>query len=165
MTLKTPDSLAVSAVHGLSSRWQLLGDVTWTGWSKVQSVPLVRDTGSTLDTLTFNFKDTLRWSVGTNYRYSDSWTLRAGYAYDQSPVPNAESRSVRLPDNDRQWIAFGAQYRLSRASAVDFGYAHLTLKDASINNNQNPPANVRGYVNGTYKASVDIVSAQFTYSF
>jgi long-chain fatty acid transport protein len=165
LALKTPDTLSTSVVHTLNTRWQLLGDLTWTGWSKIKTLPLTRDTGSTLDTLTFNFKDTLRASVGANYQYSDAWTLKIGYAFDQSPVPNAESRSVRLPDNDRNWLALGAKYRLNRASAVDFGYARLQVKDAPINNNQNPPTNVKGLINGNYKASVDILSVQYAYLF
>ena len=131
----------------------------------MKSIPLVRDTGTTLDTLAFNFHDTLRLSVGANYRLDDGWTLRAGFALDESPVPSAESRSVRLPDHDRQWFTVGVQYRTSRTSAIDVGYAHLAVKNAAMNNNQNPPAGVKGLVNGTYDASVDILGAQFTYSF
>ena len=165
LSLRAPDSASASFVHTLNTRWTLLGDLTWTGWSKVKTVPLTRDTGATLDTLTFNFNDTLRASVGANYQYSDAWTLKFGYAFDQSPVPNAESRSVRLPDNDRNWLALGAKYRLNRASAIDLGYAHLQVKDAPINNNQNPPANVKGLVDGSYKGSVEILSVQYAYLF
>ncbi len=165
LALKTPDMASVSLVHELNSRWQLLGDLDWTGWSNVKSVPLVRETGATLDTLTFNFRDTLRIAVGANYRMNDAWTLKIGYAYDQSPVPDAASRSVRLPDADRNWLAAGAKYRISRASTVDLGYAHLFIRDASINNNQNPPVNVRGLVNGSYASSVDILGVQYAYLF
>jgi long-chain fatty acid transport protein len=163
LTLRTPDSFAASIAHAAGNRWLLLGDATWTGWSKINALPLNRDTGATLDTLNFNFRDTLRLSFGANYKYSDAWTLRAGYALDQTPIRNAESRSVRLPDNDRQWFSFGAQYRVSGTAALDFGYAHLVVKDAPINNDQ--AAAGRGLVNGSYDASVDILSAQLTYTF
>ena len=164
LTLKTPDSISASVSHWVNDRWQLLGDLTWTGWSKIQSIPLTRDTtGGTLDTLTFNFRDTLRTSFGANYRYSDAWTLRAGYAIDESPVSNAESRTVRLPDNDRQWFSIGAQYRVSRSGTVNLAYAHLVVKDSTINNNQT--ATGKGLVNGTYNGKVDLLAAQFTYAF
>ena len=97
---------------GGNDRLELLGDLTWTEWSKIKRLPLVRTSGpangATLDTLTFNFDDTWRLAVGGNYKWSGPWTLRAGVAFDQSPVPNAQDRSVRLPDNDRYWLTFGA---------------------------------------------------------
>jgi long-chain fatty acid transport protein len=162
-SLKAPDSLATSVVHALNERWNLLADLTWTGWGKIQSLPLIRDTGATLDTLTFNFRNTLRTSFGANYRHSDAWTFRAGFALDESPVPNAEARVARLPDADRQWFAAGAQYRLSKAATLDFSYARLKIDSAPINNDQR--ALGRGLVNGSYEASVDILAAQLTYLF
>jgi long-chain fatty acid transport protein len=164
LDVETPDMASASLAHELSPRWTLLADLTWTGWSNIRALPLVRDTGATLDTLRFNFKDTLRYSLGANYRMNDAWLFRAGLAFDESPVPGAADRSVRLPDSDRTWLTFGGRYRLSNASAFDFGYAFIRLKDAPIDNNQNA-GNVRGYVNGTYKASVNIVSVQYTRDF
>lgn len=164
LTVKTPDSASVSLMRQLDPRWDLLADATWTGWSKIKSLPVVRDTGATLDTLRFNFKDTMRYSVGANYRMSDAWTLKMGLAFDQSPVPSAADRSVRLPDSDRTWISLGAKYRLSNAGFVDLGYTFIRIKDAPIDNNQNV-GNVRGYVNGSYKASVNILSLQYTHTF
>ena len=106
-----------------------------------------------------NWDDSYRYSLGANYRFSDKLTLRGGVAYDETPVSDA-FRTARIPDEDRTWIAFGAQYRLSDKSALDFGYAHLFVKDADIDKLENL---VR--LTGTYDASVDILSAQYTHSF
>ena len=37
-----------------------------------------------------NFKDTWRYSAGVNYYYDEKTVLRAGIAYDQSPVNNVD---------------------------------------------------------------------------
>jgi long-chain fatty acid transport protein len=159
--------VAFSLVHKLGDQWDLLADATWTHWSKIQQLPLVRSSGTqsgtTLDTLTFGFKNTWRTSIGANYKLNNAWTLKAGAAYDQSPVPNAESRTVRLPDNDRWWLSFGARWQPSRSSVLDLGYAFIKVKDADINNNQ--AAAGRGIVNGKYEATVNVFGAQYQHTF
>ena len=163
LDLRTPENLSFSAAHKASDRWEILGDVTWTRWSRIKQLPLIRDNGATLDTLSFNFKDTLRYSIGANYELNGSWTLKMGAAFDESPVPNAEDRSVRLPDNDRYWLSLGATYRASRNGKLDFGHAYVGVKDADINNDQS--AQARGVVNGVYQARVSIVSIQYQHRF
>jgi long-chain fatty acid transport protein len=167
LELDTPASFSVSALHKLGDRFELLADATWTQWSKIQSLPLMRTSGAasgqTLDTLTFSFDDTWRFALGANYKPSGAWTLRTGVAYDQSPVPDEANRSVRLPDNDRYWLSLGATWRITPGSRLDFGYTFIHIKDASINNDQT--ARARGIVRGTYKASVNILSVQYQHTF
>lgn len=167
LDLETPASLSFSAAHRVNDRLELLGDITWTEWSKISRLPLIRTSGAasgaTLDTLTFNFDDTWRVSAGAKYKWSGPWTLRAGVAFDQTPVPNAETMSVRLPDNDRYWFSLGATYQMSPSSRFDFGYTFINVKDADINNDQRTAG--RGLVNGTYEATVNIFSVSYQHSF
>jgi long-chain fatty acid transport protein len=167
LDIKTPDNLAFSVAHRLNERLDLLGDFTWWHWSKIKQLPLVRSSGaasgSTLSTLTFNFDDTWRASIGANYKLNGPWTLKLGAAYDQSPVPNAESRSVRLPDNDRYWLSAGAAYQVSRNGRLDFGYTLVSVKNADINNDQT--ATGAGIVNGSYKPRIHVLGAQYQHSF
>ena len=86
-----------------------------------------------------------------------------GLAYDQTPV-NDTDRTARLPDNNRLWLSVGGQYKLSKDGTLDFGYAHLFIKDAPINQNGGNAA-ANGQLVGTYKGSVDIFGAQFAYRF
>src|SRR6267143_950152 len=163
LDLKTPDSLAFSVAHRLDDRWELLGDFTWWHWSKIKQLPVVRDTGATLSTLSFNFDDTWRASIGANYKLNGPWTLKLGAAYDQTPVPNAESRSVRMPDNDRYWLSAGAAYQVSRSGKLDFGYTLVSVQNADINNDQR--ATGAGLVNGSYKAHIHVLGVQYQHSF
>ena len=167
LDLETPATLSFSAAHRMNDRLELLGDITWTEWSKIDRLPLRRTSGpasgTTLDTLVFGFDDTWRYSVGVNYKYSGPWTVRAGLAFDESPVPDAATRSVRLPDNDRYWFSLGATYQLSRSGRIDMGYTFINVKDAEINNDQTAAG--RGIVNGTYDATVNILSVSYQHSF
>ena len=51
--------------------------------------------------------------------------LRAGIAYDNTPVPNAEYRLTSLPDNDRTWLSVGVQWKPTKTSALDVGAAYI----------------------------------------
>jgi len=154
-----PDSASLSFVHKLNPRLELLADVTWTGWSDFDELRIVRATGTTLGVTPENWSDSYRYSVGANYRMNDKVTLRGGVAYDETPVSDT-FRTVRIPDENRTWLAFGAQYRLSSKSALDFGYTHLFIKDATINKTESGVT-----LSGKYDASVDILSAQLTHNF
>ncbi|MHB1214367.1 MAG: OmpP1/FadL family transporter [Thiobacillus sp.] len=165
-----PDSASLSLFHELSPKWDLLADVTWTGWSDFDELRIVRNGGVGLGLTEENWSDNYRYSLGANYHLSDRVILRGGVAFDETPVSDA-FRTARIPDGDHTWIALGAQYKLSPHSAIDVGYTHLFIKNARINKTEysylppqpNPPTPVT--LSGTYEASVDILSAQFTLNF
>ncbi|MDB5805774.1 MAG: rane protein involved in aromatic hydrocarbon degradation [Betaproteobacteria bacterium] len=161
--VKLPDSLSASLMHELNSRWTLMGNVSWTGWSSIKDLTFVRDNGVVLSSTRENFRDTWRVGLGATYRVDDKWLLRGGTAYDQSPVRD-DSITPRLPDQARYWLSLGAQYRMSPAMTFDVGYAHLFAKDRSINQN-NGSTLLYGQINGTYNVSVDILGAQVAYRF
>jgi long-chain fatty acid transport protein len=169
--IRLPGSATWSIFHRLSPKVDLLGDISWTDWSTIKTLNIVRSSGAVLATTPLNWKDTWRVAVGANYHYSNAWTARAGIAYDQSPVPDAD-RTPRVPDQDRFWLALGAKYRFSKQASVDMGYAHLFVRDGSVNlcnaaQAAANPAACSGKNNlvGSFKNNVNIVSAQFTYGF
>src|SRR6266581_4554463 len=134
--IKVPDTFSIALNHRLDSKWTLLADATRTGWSKIKDLTIVFSNGQPPDFTAENFKNTWRVGVGAVYRYDDAWSIKMGAAYDQTPV-NDTDRTPRLPDQNRLWLSFGGQYKLS--------------KD--------------GQLVGTYKGSVDVLGAQFAYRF
>ncbi len=165
-----PDSAILSVTQMYGDKWQLLGDVQYTNWSTIGSVDVInKANGVTVDRLAFDFKDTWRIAFGVNYFKDEHWTIKGGIAYDESPV-DADTRTVRLPDNDRYWLSFGVKYKFAKAAAVDVGYSHLFVPDANIDHTRAlsavPPGSaVNTNVNGQYDSSVDIVGVQLTWTF
>jgi long-chain fatty acid transport protein len=167
-----PDSASLSVVQNFGPQWQLLGDVTWTHWSELGTLRAINTTNGTIrDVLAFELEDAWRVSFGTNYIANERWTIRAGVAWDETPVQD-QFRTVRLPDEDRYWVALGAKWNATKNLAVDFGYSHLFISDPEINltrsqvlPNGAPALGTASTVNGTYDSSVDIFSIQVAYTF
>ncbi len=163
VNLKVPDNFTVSGIHQLNDRWQLLGDLSWTGWSKIPRLEVYRSSGALLSREELQWRDTYRVAVGANYQYDSNWKLRVGVAYDQSPVGD-QYRAARLPDDNRTWLSLGAQYRLSKDAMIDVGYAYLWVDDSSTNNNGGSLA-AKGRLQGNYNNDVNILGIQYSQSF
>jgi long-chain fatty acid transport protein len=155
-----PASASLSLFHKLNPSVDLLADVTWTGWSTFDVLTIRRTSGTVVSSTTENWQDSWRYSLGVTWHQNATWAWRAGVAYDQTPVEDAY-RTARIPDNSRTWVALGGQYRLSEKSVLDFGYAYLFVKDASIDST----VAGAGTLLGTYDNSVNILSAQYSYRF
>ena len=166
--VELPDTFILSATHKLDSRWELLADVSRTGWSSIKAVDIVRSSGGSsgevAQILGTDFRDTWRYALGANYQYNDAWKLRFGVAYDETPVRDARRRLTSLPDNDRTWFSFGAQWRATKDSTLDLGVAYLYIPDTRIEN-RDAKDRLKGLVKGNYDSSVWILGAQYSMSF
>jgi long-chain fatty acid transport protein len=162
--IKLPDMASVGFAHAFG-RFQVLADYTWTGWDSIQNLTIRRSSGAQLTNTPLRFKNSWRIGLGVNYQLDDQWKLRFGTAYDKTPVQD-EFRTPRLPDESRIWLALGAQWQFSKQGALDFGYAHEFIDDASSQlPSATPPAAPQGNLFGTYKANVNILGVQVRYNF
>ncbi|MCB1901655.1 OmpP1/FadL family transporter [Cognatazoarcus halotolerans] len=165
--VELPDVFVLSVVQQLDRRWEMLGDISWTGWSKIDQLDIVRRSGpsinQTVQTLDADFRDTWRIALGANYQLNDAWKLKFGIAYDQTPVKGPATRLVSLPDSNRTWFTFGGQWKADKASTLDLGVAYLNVSESKINNNQ--VRELRGTVTGVYDARVWILGAQYSRAF
>lgn len=129
--VKTPESLSVSAYHELDARWAVMGDLTWTRHSRLQQI-VIQAQPITTTYLQTKWNDTLRASIGASYRYNDRLKVRLGYMYDQSPTDAASDVLPTMPDNDRQWLSLGANWKLDARNSIDVAYSYIFVRDRSI---------------------------------
>jgi len=162
-----PQSVSASAYHDYDNKWAVLADITWTGWSSFEELRIKYDNTLQPDSVTTeDWDDSLRYSIGANYKMDDKLLLRGGIAYDQTPISNAERRTPRVPGDNRTWLSFGAQYVVDKNIVVDFGYSHLFVSKTQINNTfESSQAALAATITGDYDATVDIFSAQATWKF
>lgn len=163
--IKLPDSFSVSASHDFNPQWTVMADVTWTNWSVFNELRVKFDSGQPDAVTTVNWRDSYRYSLGLTYRPDNRWTCRTGVAYDETPIPDEQHRTPRIPDGNRLWTAVGAGYKFSRLISMDLGYAHLFVSDPKISKTPTGEDLTRGGLNGAYDARVDILSAQLTFTF
>ena len=157
--LDLPDILHFSIYQRFAHKFAVMGDVTWTHWSRLQQVPIVFDNpGTPTNVLAINYDDAMRYAIGFEWYACKSLTLRTGFAYDETPIQSAELRTPRIPDNNRYWLSFGAKYSPRDWLDLDVGYAHLFVDEPRSNFTDN-----QGHqLIGAYDAHVDIVSASVT---
>lgn len=164
-----PATTSLSVHHQVNAKWAVMGDATQTRWGRLPELridfDLLPDQVVTLD-----LDDVWRYSAGATYKRNSRLTYRFGIAFDESPTPNAEVRTARLPDEDRTWLTFGVGYEKDDRLRFDFSYAYVKLDDADINNiapalpatNENT---TRGNLVGEYDADTSILAAQVNWKF
>lgn len=126
-----PEKLAWGAFGRPIDRLGLSADVVWQRWSAFRTihheVPLP------------GFSDTVVLRLGADFALEDWLILRAGYAYEPSPVP-PQIATTNFLDADRHVLAFGA--------GLDF--ARFGLPDLRVD------AHVRAHVAGRQTVTKDV---------
>jgi len=169
-TVELPETVYLSAIHSPSAKLDLLASARWTKWSRFDELRIQFDNGLPDAVTEENWDDTWTISFGANYHINSTWTIRAGYAHDESPVQD-EFRTVRIPDSDRDWLTLGASYSPGPNMTIDFGYAYLTGDDATINETTTiagPPTSpvvVSSNLAGSYDGSANIFGIQMQIRF
>lgn len=160
-----PASFSVSLAHQ-TGKITWLADATWTGWSSFDELRIEYDNESQPDSVTTeDWDDTIRYAFGLDYQFSDKLVLRAGFALDETPIPNDERRTPRVPDSDREWVSMGFSYQATKMVSIDFGYSHLFIDDTKIDNEfESSVPTITHQLVGEYEADVDIISAQLNWT-
>jgi len=161
-----PDMASLGLHHQLDPDWSVMGEVSWMRWSRQRTLRVSFDDPSVPDDFTEqDWRDTFFFGAGASWRASETWTLRSGMAYDQSPVRN-KTRSPRTPANSGILLAFGADWRPWENIALSAGYAHFFIESARIDLDQSAPGNAtRGSLSGSSSNSVDSFALQLSWTF
>ncbi len=171
-------------VTGLPEQWLLSGyhkqgnfgysaSVRYIRWEHFNNFTLTSSSPLGYHTSKYNWQNTWAISLGVDWYYNDVWTFRAGLAFDESPVRNAASRTVRIPDNDRYWMSLGFTYKVNENVKIDVGYAHLYLPTYKARNgygNTGLPPQFGGgesnaVIDAKYDVNAEILGIQFQYDF
>ena len=126
-------SLTTPSVHTLSATWQatdrfaLMAEASRTGWSSLREIRVEFDNPVQADAVEpYNWSDSSFYSIGGEYALNDRFTLRAGLAYDETPLSDAY-RTPRMPDQDRNWYAVGLTWAASERFELNASYVRLNL--------------------------------------
>jgi long-chain fatty acid transport protein len=151
----SPEIVTLGVKYQATDQVKLMAGVEWANWSRFDSLNVqLSEIGATLVTPE-KWKDSWFFSAGAEYALDDMWTLRAGAAYEKSPVPDA-TRTPRLPDNDRIWVSAGVGLKVNDWLTANLSYSHVFMKDGSVAlTAPTSPAPLTA----DFKQHIDIVSA------
>jgi long-chain fatty acid transport protein len=159
-----PEIVTVGLSQQIGAQFKLLAGYEFTNWSRIKDVPIVnRIDGTIPTTLNFRYRDGHFFSLGGEYLMSPALTLRAGVAYELSPITD-RTRSVNLPDNDRIWASIGLGYKVTEKLSVDASYYHIFVQKAPIRLVPGNPQYVDPlFFTGRAKPTLDIVELAVKY--
>ena len=111
-----PDQLQLGLKYQPNKRLTLTADVVWTNWSIINGYIVKFDRpllGKTEEYFPRDWKDTRQLRLGIEYKWSDFLTLRGGYFYDPSPIPD-HTFDMLWPDADKKTYSVGAGFHFGR---------------------------------------------------
>ncbi|MEI2383825.1 outer membrane protein transport protein [Breoghania sp. JC706] len=162
--MATPDMVTLSAKQRITDSFRIMGTVEWTNWSRLKEPAVVLDNGVQLRTLPFNYDDSWFFALGGEYDWNQDLTLRAGVAYEMSPI-DEDIRSLRLPDSDRVWLSAGLSYKPMENLSLDLGYTYIfSADDVRVNIGPSHQDYAGLTYTGDVDSSVNIVSAAVRYT-
>ena len=156
--ISTPGSISAGITQRLSPGLSISADVQFTAWHTFDQVAV----SSANPPFVFHqeYEDSWMFSIGGVYRVNPTWTLRAGFGFDQSPVTDSH-RDAGVPDKDRYMLGVGFGYQITPSVALDVGYAHyFAAGHATMNESVNRIEPITGAVilNGRYDNAMNYLS-------
>ena len=172
--INTPESLSLHAMYRANDKLNLFGDITWTRHSRFNKANLIFGNSKNVingqsdrTTISPNWRNTYKVALGGSYQYSEPLQLRAGIAFDQSPVKSAADRLNTMPDANRLWFSVGARYAYKKRHVFDTALSYVHINSSRFNAPRAIGTDVdsKGATSAKFKASATILGMQYTYKF
>lgn len=155
--LTIPEQASVSAFYKIDPQWAVMSDVTWTRWSRFDALVIsFGEPNTPTNTLQTQWSNVFRAALGTEFYYSDALTLRAGYAYDESPISDA-FRGPGIPDSTRNVAALGLSYKITDSLTADVSYQHMFFDKGRANR----VSATGSFLTGVFNVNVDVIGVGF----
>ncbi|MDX8397346.1 MAG: outer membrane protein transport protein, partial [Mariprofundaceae bacterium] len=163
-----PDIVSAGIAFHASENWLISVQADWINWKTYDKLvftygasPLVSNViQDNPKTDPQNWKAVTSYALGSQYSFDKTMHLRAGYAFEPSPV-NSVDFSPRIADNDRHFFTLGYGQDFSNAGTLNFAYGYLLFK--TLNQSASKGANIKR--NGQYKTTMHIIAADYTQHF
>lgn len=146
-------------------------DVNYTTWSDYDEIVLdfsepCSDRSETCDSkvdktdppqtvITTNWEDAMAFRLGVQYEAVENFDVRAGFAYDNTPIPE-KTLSPSLPGNDRAVVSAGLGYTL-KGFRGDLGYQFVNALEREVKDTDNLP--------GIYKTRAHVIGFNLGYGY
>ncbi|MDF3920469.1 outer membrane protein transport protein [Salinicola salarius] len=127
LDITLPETVDFSLTQDLSDRWKVMVAATFIRWSRFGDITVDNDIAT--QTEEQDYDDAWQYSLGTSYQLNRQWLVRAGIAYDESPI---QSRNARVPSGDRMIYSLGAGWTPITDLTIDVAYSYITESDSDV---------------------------------
>jgi long-chain fatty acid transport protein len=138
--------------------WTFEADVNWYQWKTFDALRLEFETEPRLnETIEEAYDNAFQYRFGLERVLSDTWAVRGGYFFDETPSPPA-SMSPLLPDANRQGFCFGGSWTSGQVHLDAAGWYVRTSERSTQGTN-------RDRYDGTYKSRALTLGVSLGYTF
>ena len=170
--LAIPESATLGLRHRLTDNVTLLAGATYARWSRFEELDINSREGQSgevsaeigrvgdmpITHITEEWKNTWQFNVGGIWQATPEWALKAGYAFDESPVD--QYVTARIPSEDRHWLTLGTQWKdVQSGWTVDVAVGTLIFADdANVDDREYSHADPTGQPisNANYQAEYEL---------
>jgi long-chain fatty acid transport protein len=141
-------------------------DVNYAEWSAYKTLEFTfadEINGSNTSVSKRNYEDALTFRLGGQYKVTEGLTVRAGGAYDESPVRDGYV-TPETPDANRVTGTIGASYAVGKFG-IDFSTQFVSISKRSQTQNDLIANGTQDRVAGTYKTNAVVPGIGLNYSF
>ena len=159
--IRLPARAMISAYHKLNSDLALMGDVTYSKWSRYKETRIKFDNSAQDDLVTRrDWHDTFRYALGLDYRYSPKLNYQMGIAYEESAI-DGKTYDPAVPADDMLWLSLGGEYSYSDELDIAFGYTHVFFETENVKLD----GSYGEKLDGEMHVDMDLVGVQLKYKF
>lgn len=161
--LTTPSTTTATVKYQFTDAFNLALTYAETGWESLQEVRIDFENPDADSVEPFNWDTTRFMSIGGEFKLNEAWTLRAGYAYDETPT-TFQTRTPRLPDEDRRWYSIGATWNFSEHLEFNVAYTRIQPDEPQVGI-ITPQAEGGQRLFGNYDSDVNLFGVSGQYRF
>lgn len=132
-----PETLSIGTQYR-GEGWRIGGSLEQQNWSELERIfarDSIKDQGDVAPASRMKFDDILVPRLGGEYTLNENFALRAGIAYEESPLKSTRNPEVNYLDTDKIVLGLGlsATYNRTRLLAypvrIDIGYQYQQLQE------------------------------------
>lgn len=163
-----PDTFQIAVAHQCTDKFLASFEADYTNWTTYRKLVIdyTNDVGTAKQTTDYKYWNAV-WAfrLGTEYKVSETWKLRAGGYYDFSPVEDSYFET-RSPGSDRIAFSVGAGWTKGSIS-VDASYLYLKMMERKIDNSRQDDgiAGATTVLNGKYNTIARLPAITVNYKF
>jgi long-chain fatty acid transport protein len=150
LPMEVPQQVMLSGVYQVTRQFSLMGNVGWQNWSAFGEFPLgISAVNQRTVNVNLHFSDTCHVAIGQQFKIGQRWLWSAGFAYDSSPVSQA-NRLPSLPLDRQLRYGTGLQYQIDRDVTAGAAWEFMDAGPAPFSARRGPLA---GTLQGHYSTN------------